>query len=239
MHWKRVMMESNGVLREMDKERNEIILVTELDDHIEPPVVTLPKSNGEGDALDKSAIEHDDLVQKAIAFAVEHHAGMIRKEPINGFYMPFISHPIQVMKMVWQWGAGTPIALTAAVCHDIVEDTAVTHSMVKRKLGKDVSNIVRELTHDPNTMSKNDYLQSFAGASRTALTIKLADRFCNVADWYLTDQKYALKYFRKATPLFKIMMARMDEIKRDSAPGVAGNLAIEYCRVSMLVGEHG
>lgn len=233
------MTENNGVLtvETSEEEGSEIVLV-ETDDHIEPPVVTLPRSNGKGESTDRSAFEHD-LVQRAIVFAVEHHAGQIRKEPINGFYMPFISHPIQVMKMIWQWGAGTPTALASAVCHDLLEDTDVTRSMLKRKLGKDVANTVEELTHDESVISKNDYLQSFAGASRTALIIKLADRFCNVADWYLTDQKYALKYFRKANPLFKIMMARMDEIKRDSAPGVAGNLAIEYCRVSMLVGQHG
>ena len=229
------MTKTNGILaKELEKEGSEIVL--EYEDHIEPPVMTLPRSNGKGEATDKSAIEHD-LVQNAIAFAVEHHAGQIRKEPINGFYMPFISHPIQVMKMVWQWGAGTPVTLAAAATHDLLEDTKVTESMLKRKLGKEVAEVVQELTHD-GSISKNDYLQSFAGASRTALIIKLADRFCNVADWHLTDQRYALKYFRKATPLFKIMMARMDEIRRESAPGVAGNIAIEYCRVSMLVGQH-
>ena len=230
------MMGSNGV--PTSDMRTELTIVENDPEPLEPPVVTLPRSNGNGEATDKEAIEHD-LVQQAIVFAVEHHAGQIRKEPINGFYMPFISHPIQVMKMVWQWGAGTPVALASAVCHDLLEDTDVTYSMLKRKLGRDVADIVQELTHDERAMSKSDYLQKFAGSSRTALIIKLADRFCNVADWHLTDQRYALKYFRKATPLFKIMMARMDEIKRDSAPSVAGNIAIEYCRVSMLVGQHG
>lgn len=202
----------------------------------EPPVTSIGNNGKVDDPTDASAIQHDP-VQVAIAFAVDHHAGMIRKEPINGFYMPFISHPIQVMKMVWEWGAGTPTALAAAVCHDLLEDTDVTHSMLKRKLGKDVADVVQELTHDEKLMSKSEYLQRFAGFSRTALIIKLADRFCNVCDWYLTDQKYALKYFKKASPLFKVMMARMDELKRETAGGVAGNIAIEYCRVSMLVGH--
>lgn len=202
-----------------------------------PPVA---KSKGVdskvADPSDALAIQHN-LVQQAIAFAVEHHAGMIRKEPINGFHMPFISHPIQVMKMVWEWGAGTPTTLAAAVCHDLLEDTDVTHSMLKRKLGSKAADIVQELTHDEKLMNKTEYLQRFAGFSRSALIIKLADRYCNVCDWYLTDQKYALKYFKKAAPLFKVMMARMDELKRESASGVAGNIAIEYCRVSMLVGH--
>jgi GTP pyrophosphokinase len=164
-----------------------------------------------------------DLVQKAINLAVTHHAGQFRKQHnAGGYKIPFIVHPMQVMKVVFDWEAGTPTNLAAAICHDLIEDTKVTREMIATELGEEVAKIVDELTfHDQDAKdpsakadAKHKYLEDFAHKSPNALIIKLADRACNIQDFINGGEgKYASKYAAKAQPLCEAAIDRLDEIE--------------------------
>jgi (p)ppGpp synthase/HD superfamily hydrolase len=154
-----------------------------------------------------------EMLEQAIALAVKLHHGQARDGDVQGHCLPYIVHPVEVMKTVWAWGAGDEVTLTAAVLHDTLEQTSVTDRKLRELFDADVLKIVKELTFSPTTgLSKEDYLGQFATASIPALVIKLADRYCNVLDFMLTKPEYASRYFHKAAPLIDAARSRLAEI---------------------------
>ncbi len=153
------------------------------------------------------------LLEQAIALAVKSHAGQSRKYAIRGHRLPYVVHPIEVMKTVWAWGAGDPVLLTAAVLHDVLEDSQVTYKELAKEFGEETAGIVKELTHDPKINGdKAEYLKQFATASVPALVVKLADRYCNITDCLLTDPSRVEAYFGKSAVLIDILQKRRPEI---------------------------
>lgn len=179
-----------------------------------------------------------ERVQKAIELAVKFHANQFRKEHnAAGCRIPFIVHPIQVMKVIFDWGAGSEVNLAAAVSHDLLEDTDVTDNELFGTIGDPSYQIVQELTFheqgaDPRDRQdqKHVYLQTFAVKSVNALVIKLADRACNVQDFINGGDKYASTYANKAQPLYDAVINRIDEI--ESVYGSKTRLVIQH-----VVGE--
>jgi (p)ppGpp synthase/HD superfamily hydrolase len=156
----------------------------------------------------------NQLIDRAILFATQAHAGQRRKESIQGFDLPYITHPLEVLKLVWSWGAANEVTAPAAVLHDVVEDCGVAWMTITDEFGNQVADIVRQLTC-MECDDKLGYMLSFKDPGRTsveALVIKLADRICNVQDYLLHNPKYAAKYMRKAIALDEAIAARFDEI---------------------------
>jgi (p)ppGpp synthase/HD superfamily hydrolase len=160
-------------------------------------------------------------VQKAIELAVKLHAGQFRKEHNTaGYRIPFIVHPMQVMKLVFDWGCGTPTNLVAAICHDVLEDTGITPEALKTAIGDEAYRIVDELTFHEQGVDPRDkqaqkaaYLKTFTHKSVNALVIKAADRYCNVHDFINSgDLSYAAKYSTKAKSLYDAVFARHTEL---------------------------
>jgi len=155
-----------------------------------------------------------DKLSEAISFATEHHTGQTRKGTVNGVRMPFIIHPMGVMKRVWQFG-GTERDMIAAVLHDTLEDCPeVTPEILLERFGEQVRNTVLDLTFKDPAITKTQYLESFKKKPVQSLVIKIADRICNTADFIeIGDMKYARKYFLKAEVLFKTMQKRTKEVE--------------------------
>jgi len=85
-------------------------------------------------------------------------------------------------------GAGVtdPAVLTAAVLHDVVEDTTCTSAQVAERFGRRVAELVSWVTipepgpgEDRRTV-KQSSLRRLAQAPRDAILVKLADRASNV-----------------------------------------------------------
>lgn len=151
----------------------------------------------------------------AIYHASLWHSNQFRKNPINGFKMPYIVHPMDVLKLVWLWGAANELTGPASVLHDVREDAGVQHEGLVTLYGEEVANLVGELTHEPILMSKEAYIDSFKypdAKSVNALVIKLADRICNVRDFMVDNMGYARKYMVKANPLDEALVLRQPEI---------------------------
>ena len=82
-----------------------------------------------------------NLIFEAILFAANAHTGQYRKET----NIPYISHPINVMKILCQNGCKEQIVV-AGILHDVVEDTPVTMEEVEAKFGSEVAFLVRGAT---------------------------------------------------------------------------------------------
>ena len=48
------------------------------------------------------------LLEQAIALAVKCHSGQSRKYTVRGCRLPYVVHPIEVMKTVWAWAQAIP-----------------------------------------------------------------------------------------------------------------------------------
>lgn len=143
----------------------------------------------------------EQLLEQAVALAVKCHAGQSRKHTVRGRRLPYIVHPVMVMRTVWGWGAGDPALLSAAVLHDVLEDSQVTYKQLAKDFGEEVAGIVKEVTHDRKADGdKAEYLRRFATASVPALVVKLADRYCNPTDCVLTDPGRVAAYLGKSAP---------------------------------------
>ncbi len=145
-----------------------------------------------------------DQLSKAVVFAANAHAGQFRKT--SG--IPFISHPIEVMKTVSRWKIREEYKLVSSVLHDTVEDTRTTIEDIEDEFGTQVANLVDELTRPQHIKTKKDkleYLKSFKDKSLDAIIIKLADRLCNVRDFEADgNPEYSEIYALQAYPLINL-----------------------------------
>lgn len=86
----------------------------------------------------------NELLEKAIHFAAEKHAGGLRK----GTNRPYISHPLEVMTILNRMEADNNL-LMAGLLHDTVEDTDTTYMEIKNTFGVDVAALVMAHTKNP------------------------------------------------------------------------------------------
>lgn len=79
----------------------------------------------------------------ALLFAAARHRDAVTGMPQvrRGTSIPYISHLMAVSALVWEYG-GSETEASAALLHDIVEDTPVTLEEVRTWFGSDVADIV-------------------------------------------------------------------------------------------------
>src|SRR5690349_12025963 len=122
-------------------------------------------------------------LESAYHFSKAAHEGQYRKSG-----EPYISHPLAVADILAQWHMD-PQALTAALLHDVTEDTAVTKTEISRNFGKPVAELVDgvskldriEFETQEKAQAENfrKMLLAMARDVRVIL-IKLADRLHNM-----------------------------------------------------------
>ena len=83
-----------------------------------------------------------NVLERAIRFAVDAHAGQARKDG-----SPFILHPLEDAAIVSTL-TYDPEVLAAAVLHDTVEDTETTEEDILRAFGPRVAALVQHETED-------------------------------------------------------------------------------------------
>jgi len=122
-------------------------------------------------------------LQTAYQFSETAHQGQFRKSG-----EPYISHPLAVASILAQWHLDSQ-ALTAALLHDVMEDTSVTKSEISKTFGKPVADLVDgvskldkiEFESHAEAQAENfrKMLLAMARDVRVIL-IKLADRLHNM-----------------------------------------------------------
>eukprot|EP00744_Colponema_vietnamica_P015060 GILI01021091.1.p2 GENE.GILI01021091.1~~GILI01021091.1.p2 ORF type:complete len:183 (-),score=54.72 GILI01021091.1:134-682(-) len=119
---------------------------------------------------------------KAVNFAAKKHSDQRRKDPQQ---TPYINHPIGVAMQLWDAGVTDIVTLQAAVLHDTVEDTDTTFEEIEAEFGKEVRDVVAEVTDDTSLSSeerKERQVMSSAGKSPRAKLVKLSDKLYNLRD---------------------------------------------------------
>jgi (p)ppGpp synthase/HD superfamily hydrolase len=74
--------------------------------------------------------EFGSVFRNAVRFMISSHGNQDRKREINGVAMPYFTHPLDVMQLVWKWGAGSPRNILASIGHDLIEDCNLTEEEV-------------------------------------------------------------------------------------------------------------
>ena len=124
------------------------------------------------------------LLDRAIVFAVEAHAGTERRG--KGF--PYIVHPLEAMEIVATITPDQEL-LAAAVLHDTVEDTDVTLEMIREEFGDRVaglvdaeSSIIEEETNEEESWHarKRQTLDRLACATLEEKIVALGDKLSNM-----------------------------------------------------------
>ena len=130
-------------------------------------------------------LKPDDVAQleSAYQFSEQAHQGQFR-----GSGEPYISHPLAVANILAKWHLDSQ-ALTAALLHDVMEDTHVSKSDISKRFGRPVAELVDGVskldkiefqTHeDAQAENFRKMLLAMARDVRVML-IKLADRLHNM-----------------------------------------------------------
>ena len=84
----------------------------------------------------KFKLKDQELIFKALDFATEKHKDQKRETG-----EPYIIHPIAVATILLQYGLDAR-AISAALLHDVVEDTGVTPEELEVLFGSEVSELV-------------------------------------------------------------------------------------------------
>ncbi|HZL06844.1 MAG TPA: bifunctional (p)ppGpp synthetase/guanosine-3',5'-bis(diphosphate) 3'-pyrophosphohydrolase [Coriobacteriia bacterium] len=122
-------------------------------------------------------------LEEAYSFAVEKHAGQMRKSG-----EPFVSHPVEVAMILAGLNLDTT-TLQAALLHDVVEDSGVSLKEVRERFGPEVAALVDGVTKlgrikvtslaEAQSQNLRKMLIAMAKDIRVIL-IKLADRLHNM-----------------------------------------------------------
>ncbi|MFB4297847.1 HD domain-containing protein [Actinomadura sp. NTSP31] len=136
------------------------------------------EASGDGARVDLDAVE------RAADAARRWHGDQLRPTGV-----PYVEHLMEALEVLVR-GAGVTEAavLSAALLHDVVEDTPATLADVEAGFGPEVTELVDWVTKPPvagggrqaKRAAKSAYLRRLREAPPEAIVVKLADRVSNV-----------------------------------------------------------
>ena len=128
-------------------------------------------------------------VTKAIEFAARAHDGMIRKKNNT----PYILHPLEASVIVGSMTDDEDV-ISAALLHDVVEDTPVTIEEIEANFGSRVKELVASETEDKRAdlppestwrIRKEESLEELENCGDTAvLMLWIGDKLSNMRSFY-------------------------------------------------------
>jgi GTP diphosphokinase / guanosine-3',5'-bis(diphosphate) 3'-diphosphatase len=151
-------------------------------------------------------------IQSAYEFSEAAHEGQFRRTG-----EPYISHPIEVAKILTQWHLDSQ-ALTAALLHDVMEDTAVTKTEISDKFGRMVAELVDgvskldkiEFESQEQAQAEN-FRKMFLAMARDVrvILIKLADRLHNMRTLDVMQPKKRARIARETLDIYAPIANRL------------------------------
>ncbi len=137
-----------------------------------------------------------NLLEEVIKFAKEKHKNQKRKFS----KLPYFIHPKRIAEKIKQITNNINIIATAYL-HDTIEDTNATYEEINQLFGKEIADLVKELTSDNievKKMGKKKYLtQKMNKMSENAFLVKLVDRLDNIKDIKDGPQAFKEKYLKE------------------------------------------
>ena len=174
------------------------------------------------------------LLDRAICFAVQAHAGLERKG--KGF--PYIVHPMEVLALLNEMRADMTVII-AGVLHDTVEDTSATIDDIIREFGEDVAELVGNHTEDKSKtwfQRKSQGLRELAEGSFDLKCLVLADKLSNVRnmhrDYMIEGDEYWDRFnapFEKQAWYYNSAVKALEELKDNE------NTAVRYNEFKEIV----
>ncbi|MCW5602615.1 HD domain-containing protein [Nitrosomonas sp.] len=118
--------------------------------------------------------------RRAAKFAAAKHKGQTRKDGKT----PYITHPIQVATILSKEAhENDPVIILGALLHDTIEDTNTSFEELVQEFGKEVAELVLEVTNDPRlSKQENKAAQVAKQWSPRAIKLKMADKTANLRD---------------------------------------------------------
>ena len=150
-----------------------------------------------------------DLINFAYRYAKEAHGSQERKYTGE----PYITHPVAVAKIVMTAKYYDVAMVSAAILHDVIEDTDRTYNDIKEAGFRfTIADLVLELTdvskpEDGNrAFRKSMDLEHLAGISDRAKTIKLADLIHNSASIMRYGKNFVPVYMAEKRALLDVLI---------------------------------
>ncbi|MFN8163619.1 MAG: HD domain-containing protein [Solirubrobacterales bacterium] len=128
----------------------------------------------------EAAAAKSELIRNALEMADRAHSGQTR----NGSGgIAYIHHPVAVAELLAERGYGEDV-LSAALLHDVVEDSEITVEELRERFGERVAELVDALSDDetiePYHERKDEHRRRVSEAGAEALAIYAADKLTNV-----------------------------------------------------------
>jgi len=131
-------------------------------------------------------------IEKAYTFSEERHAKLKRYDGTL-----YIIHPIRMANIIIdEWNMTDPTLITAALLHDVVEDTQTTIKEVKDAFGADVGKLVDGITMWKGSETPEVYLKRVTRGPELLRVIKCADTLDNLRSWHECADDIADKFPR-------------------------------------------
>lgn len=137
--------------------------------------------------LSEAVKKEHDLLNKAILFAVEHHAGAVRKASPY----PYILHPLETMQILFSMKAPMPL-LIAGVLHDTVEDTDAAIEEIFHLFGPEIGALVDSHTENKSLSwdeRKQHTIDELTTAPMQIKMLVMADKVSNLRSMASDYQK--------------------------------------------------
>ena len=161
-------------------------------------------------ALSKKLLDYLDpkkvkQVNKAYDFACEAHSGQYRSSGD-----PYVTHPIAVASILGSFRMDED-SLSAAMLHDVMEDSGIPKSVIEKKFNKEVANLVdgvsklNTLTITSKTESQAENLQKMVLAMSKdirVIVVKLADRLHNMRTLLYLDREKQLRIAKETLEIY-------------------------------------
>lgn len=161
-----------------------------------------------------------DKIRRAYLCAQKQHEGQQRSSG-----EPYICHPIEVAKMVYEFGLDTD-SIVAAFLHDTIEDTEMTFADIKKAFGEGCANLVDGVTklgqipYVTKEEAQIEYLRKmFLAMAKDirVILIKLADRLHNVRTLGARPREKQLHTARETLEIYAPLAHRlgMQKVKQE------------------------
>lgn len=166
----------------------------------------------------KKAVEENapgadmEKIRQAFDYAVAAHNGQLRKDG-----SPYVTHVIAAAIIAAEMGMDD-VGIVAALLHDVLEDTIITHEELGAKFGEEVANVVEGVTKltrmQYSTMEENQMenlrkmLLAMSKDIRVIL-IKLADRLHNMRTMMFQSPEKQLTKSRETMEIYAPIAHRL------------------------------
>lgn len=140
----------------------------------------------------QNPVGKEELVNKAYLFAKKKHGNQLDDEGKN--YFTF--HVYRVYRCLESLVPGEYELLCAALLHDTIEDTETTYAELVKEFGKDIAELVNEVTHEGKPDEKGFFFPRLH--SKRGIMLKFADRLSNLSRMNSWNIKRAEQYLRKS-----------------------------------------